>query len=97
MGDSTKNIEYWEGFTFMEHYRFPVLHGFNIINGKVIDVTHKIKRKPILGDFGVNKEYMGVKLKTDMIYDQMLAQKPCVTFIGNYYEGWPLLKNRWNK
>ncbi|WBX70873.1 hypothetical protein [Tenacibaculum retecalamus] len=95
LSDSTKKIEYWEGYTTSSIPTLPILHGFNVINGKIIDVTHKINKKHILGDFGKDKEYIGVKFETSRILEQIKAGKPSVSFIDDWNDGWAVLQNKW--
>jgi len=95
MGDLTDMIEYWEGYT-MDKGGFPILHGFNVINGKVIDFTHTINNKHILGNFGTEKEYLGVKFDKSLPLERLLSGKNSTSFIDNLDDGYPVLKSKWN-
>lgn len=90
--DDTNQIEYWEGYT--NSSSLPILHGFNVLNNKVIDVTHKINKKPILGLF-TEKEYIGVMFNKQLIQSRIMEGKDSISFIDNYQEGWPVLKEKW--
>jgi len=95
LSDESNQIEYWEGFTYDSEIQMAILHGFNTINGKVIDITHKINGKYIKGVFGIENEYMGVKFDKKMIIERICTGKDCTSFIDNWREGYPILKNKW--
>jgi hypothetical protein len=90
--DKTNQIEYWEGYTNFSS--IPILHGFNVLNNKVIDVTHKINKKPILGLF-TEKEYIGVRFNKELIQSRIMEGKDSISFIDNFQEGWPVLREKW--
>lgn len=94
LSDETNSIEYWEGFRLNSYTH---LHGFNIINGKIIDITKITFENQIFGEFKDDIQYMGVKFDKKMIYDRILSGKNCTTFIDNWEEGYPLLKTKWKK
>lgn len=97
MADSSDRIEYWEGFTTDTDFGgFPISHGFNVINGKVIDVTHEINNKHIFGNFGTRKEYIGVKFDKSLPLKRLRSGKNSTSFIDNIDEGFPVLKTKWN-
>ena len=93
--DNSDQIEYWEGYTLIDNAAFPIMHGFNVINGKVIDYTLDIDGQSILGTFPPTAQYIGIKMKKEWIIPQITSGKPCVSFIDNWAEGWPLLKMKW--
>jgi len=95
LGDETNLIEYWEGYKTESN--FPFLHGFNVINGKVIDITPIPSRKKIFGVFDENIEYTGVKFDKKMIFERILTGENCTSFIDNWEEGYPLFKSKWKK
>jgi len=91
--DTSDSIEYWEGYT--NSFGRPIMHGFNVLNGKVIDVTHKVKDNPILGEY-IDKEYIGVQFPKSMILERLRNGKNSVSFIDDYVDEWPVLKTKWN-
>lgn len=95
MLDKSKTIEYWEGYT--TSFGTPILHGFNVLNGKVIDVTHKSNGKPVMGVFNDDKEYIGVQFNIELAIDRLKGGQDCTSFIDNWREGWPVLKEKWVK
>ena len=95
MSDKSGAIEYWEGFT--SSFGLPILHGFNVIGGKVVDITHKLDGKHIMGDFGTEKEYIGVQFNIQLSKDRIKSGKDCTSFIDNWKEGWPVLHEKWDK
>lgn len=94
MLDVSKSIQYWEGFT--NFGAVPILHGFNVINRKVIDVTHKVDGKPILGVFDEDKEYIGVQFDVQLVYDRLRNGQESTSFIDNWKENWPIFKEKWS-
>ncbi|MCC5907032.1 MAG: hypothetical protein JJU13_12530 [Balneolaceae bacterium] len=90
--DKTNKIEYWEGFTDSFPVGIPVIHGFNVLNGKVIDVTLKIDGKPILGIYPNVKEYIGIKIPKEIVIDRFHNHPTSISFIDNLSDGFPLLK-----
>jgi hypothetical protein len=95
MCDKTGAIKYYEGFTNNEN--IAILHGFNVLNGKVVDVTHKIDGKPTLGIFEAGKEYIGVQFDVRLCYERIRAGKDSTSFIDNWREDWPVLKEKWKQ
>jgi hypothetical protein len=95
INDETNSIEYWEGYK--TELNFPFLHGFNVINGKVIDITRIPDRKKIFGVFDTNIEYTGVKFDKKMIHERIRSGKNCISFLDNWEEDYPILKTKWKK
>ncbi len=101
--ESDGKIQYVEGFA---DDIIPVVHGWNAINGKVIDLTwcddgdlvnkskkkwEKRKLKIVLGEFK-NIEYFGVVFPVDMIRKNMLKTKQYQSLIDDWENQYPLLK-----
>ena len=104
---SNDKILYVEGFALPENL-IPVLHSWNLINGKVIDLTwcndgdlidksesHWKKRKDniILGDF--KGEYFGVIIPTKLVNKKIIKTETFGSIIDDWENGFPLLKEKW--
>lgn len=104
---SNDKILYVEGFAKPENL-IPVLHSWNIINGKVIDLTwcddgdlidksesHWKKRKDniILGDF--KGEYFGVIIPTKLVRNRMIKTGTFSSLIDDWENRFPLLMKKW--
>jgi hypothetical protein len=61
----------------------------------VVDVTHGINNNHIYGDFGDEKEYVGVQFNKKLILDRLMSGKDSTSFIDNWTEGWPVLQKKW--
>lgn len=102
--ESDGKIQYVEGFAFGV---IPIPHAWNLINGKVIDLTwcndgnliekdrmrrNKRKENIILGEF-YKEEYFGVIFSIEEIRKNMLKKEMFTSIIDNWEEGYPLLKS----
>ena len=89
--DDTNKIKYIEGFAFLRAY-IPILHGWNTINGKVIDITFERYLKE--GDTNFGKAYLGVEIKKKLIVDKIMKTGKSSVFIDNREEAYPVLKRK---
>ncbi|WP_242084977.1 MULTISPECIES: hypothetical protein [Aestuariivivens] len=95
MRDESNNIQYFEGYTLSKDIAYPYSHGFNVINNKIVDITHTINGKHIFGDLKNSKAYMGVEFDKSLSFKRILSGKNCISFIDNWQEGFPILKSKW--
>ena len=93
--DSSK-CRYVEGFLFAG--LIPFEHGWNTINGKVVDFTmaHSNGGKPVLGEIPAGREYFGVEFPTKMVSGLWSRTGYSTPLVSNYGEDFPLLKGKGN-
>lgn len=103
---SNDKILYVEGFAKGKGL-IPVGHSWNLINGKVIDLTwcngnlldksertrDARKKRIILGEF--EGEYFGVIIPTRIIRKKIIKKGVWDSIIDNWENGFPLLKKKW--
>jgi hypothetical protein len=90
--DDKGEIQYSEG---LAQSIIPVMHGFNTINGKLIDLTWRDDEEQfILGKFSRNRAYYGVKFNKKTIIDRMKKTGFAGSIIDNYQEKFPVLKTK---
>ena len=70
-------FEYYEGWYVTENINLPLEHGWNVLNGKVIDVTSHNR-------FNVD-EYFGIKIPINYIRKMILKTGYSDGFLGRYY------------
>ena len=88
LSDSSNKIQYAEGYAYTD--LMPILHGFNVINGKVIDITWKNKKD----DNKKNHAYYGVALPTQYVRKQMLDMSMATSLIECYENKFDILKKK---
>ena len=100
-----------ERFEYAEGYAhgavLPVLHGWALLNGKVIDLTMRLRdghgdsvrkqREPwhadrVLGEFPSERVYYGKRFSRREVLLAMSDPKFTGSFIDDWERGWPLLK-----
>ena len=103
--DTSGALEYYEGFCSTGF--FPFMHGWLVLNGKVIDLTLPADReKPrglglknrILGKIPAHTEYLGVPCTKEESRAATIENEYFGPLLDDYGRGWPLLhniKNRW--
>jgi len=91
---SGDKIKYVEGYLYSGI--IPIEHAWNILNGKVLDFTmsHANNGKPILGLIPAGWDYYGVDLPTKMIVKYWAEHGTSDAMIGNWMEGYPILKEK---
>ena len=91
--DSAK-CRYVEGYLFAG--LIPIEHGWNTINGKVVDFTmaHANGGKPVLGEIPAGWEYFGVEFPTKMVRGLWSRTGYSTPLVSNYGEDFPLLKEK---
>lgn len=104
---ASNKIQYVEGFAYGV---IPINHSWNLINGKVIDLTwsngdllNKDKRKwktrkedIILGEF-TNEEYFGVIIPIKLIRKKIIKDGVWDSIIDDWENRYPLLRKPWVK
>lgn len=97
--DFTNQIKYCEGFAYSG--LIPLLHAWISINDKVVDVTWRKDYKKdgafTLGEFNSETAYMGLNVPKRTIRETLFEKEQSISFIDNYEDGWPLLKNKFIK
>jgi hypothetical protein len=98
-------LQYAEGYAYGAV--LPVLHGWALLNGKVIDLTMRLRdargesvRKPrepwhvdrILGEFPAERVYYGKRFSRREVLLAMSDPKFSGSFIDDWERDWPLLK-----
>lgn len=68
--------EYYEGWYVTEGINLPLEHGWNVLNGKVVDVTKR---------FNVN-EYFGIKIPMNYVKKMLVKTGYSDGFLGRYYD-----------
>ena len=75
-GIENEDLEYYEGWGISDiGINIPFEHGFNVLNGKVIDYTWK-----------KGLEYFGVRIPKDFYRKEMLRTKMAGTILFRYWE-----------
>jgi len=94
LSDRSNTIKYCEGMCL---HMIPTWHGFNILNGKVIDVTwtDDDSNKPILGTF-TDRAYHGVLISRKHINHTWAKKGTAESIIDNWQDKYPLLKKKFN-
>ena len=64
MSIDNRELKYYEGWGITKAVGIPMEHGFNVINGKVVDVTW---------EDGI--EYFGLKVSLDFVMKEMLKER----------------------
>jgi len=70
-----ERLRYYEGWGVTEAIGIPIEHGFNVINGKVIDISW---------EDGV--EYFGIELPLKFVREEMLREKIACTLLFRWWE-----------
>jgi hypothetical protein len=87
--DKSNLIKYHEGFYYMED-GFPALHGWNTLNGKLLDFTYEYKLKI---DFPENS-HIGIEVNKAWVLDCFKTKPQSTSYIDNWEEGYPALKSK---
>lgn len=90
-------ILYVEGFLFSGF--FPIQHGWNTLNGKVIDFTmkHANGGNPILGIIPNGWEYFGIPLSTLRIFKLWSDHGMSMPLVDNHLTEYELLRKPFNQ
>lgn len=70
-----RKLKYFEGWGITEAVGIPLEHGFNVIDGKVIDIS-----------WSDGKEYFGVEIPKDFIRKEMLRTETAGTILFRWFE-----------
>ena len=91
-------IKYIEGYVSTTGIPFPIEHGWNTINDKVIDFTmyHSNNGNPILGIIPEGWEYYGVQLPTKLITKHWMEYETADSLVRDYKSRYPLLRSQFN-
>lgn len=97
-------LRYVEGYALGV---IPMLHGWLSLNGKVVDLTMRLRSKlrrqscvgrrrlqdRVLGEFPSDeRQYRGVTFETDFVLARVVATGMMGTLIDDWQNGYPLLK-----
>lgn len=92
-------LTYAEGFVAMRDLPIPILHGWIMLNDKVIDPTirrGKPKKRDRLSDRALgaftDREYIGLLFTVDQVRERVLAMEEWSSFLDDYRNEFPLLK-----
>ena len=96
LNDESGKLKYHEGVVHHEDFLVVIHHGWNTINGKVIDFT---LNSMYCKDYPSGKytgEYYGFELKDakKWILDRISSGKDSSSYLANYGEGLPALKTK---
>lgn len=91
-----KGIKYIEGHS-MCISGLPMAHGFNLINGKVFDVTWDYNGEMVLGTIPEGWSYCGVEFSVKMIRTMWAKSGEAQAFIDYYGNSIGLFKTKYNK
>jgi len=100
MSDLKGKIKYVEGFIFKKDLDIPILHAWNEINGKVIDITIINKYGEFtLGSFEDDIAYCGSVFPTAYIRKIFLSKnsRSVLSDIANPNKLWPILHNKFTE
>ncbi len=100
MSDIKNKIKYVEGFIFKRESGIPILHAWNEINGKVVDLTLINKFGEFtLGAFEDDIAYCGSSFTTKYVRSMFLTKKSrsLLTDISNPNYLWPILQNQFTE
>lgn len=98
MADHKENIKYVEGFIFKEEIGIPILHAWNEINGKVIDITLINQYgEYTIGSFEKDIVYSGTIFPTSYIrklFSSRIKSRSVLSDISDPDNLWPVLKQK---
>lgn len=98
MSDSKNKIKYVEGFIFKREIGIPILHAWNEINGKIIDITLINKfGEYSLGEYENDMAYFGTVFPIGYvrsIFLQKTKSRSLLSDISDHNNPWPILKER---
>jgi hypothetical protein len=101
MADATEKIKYVEGFIFKEETGIPILHAWNEINGKVIDITIINKYgEYTIGAFENDIAYSGNIFPISYIrrlFASKTKSRSVLSDISDPNNFWPILKNQFTE
>lgn len=97
ISDLKGKIKYVEGFIFKKSLDIPILHAWNELNGKVIDLT--INNELTLGSYENDIAYCGSIFPTEYIRKIFLSKnsRSVLSDIANPIKLWPILKNKFTE
>lgn len=95
-------FKYVEGYCLTD-IGFPILHGWNVWNGKVIDTTLRLKQPRssyangftdrVIGEFDPPREYYGVTFRRDFILKRMLVTKEWSSVLDDWKQNYILIRS----
>lgn len=95
MADHKEKIKYVEGFIFKEEIGIPILHAWNEINGKVIDITLINKYgEYTIGSFEEDILYSGAVFPISYIRKTFLSKTKSRSVLDDISGHWPVLKHQ---
>jgi hypothetical protein len=92
INDTSNQIKYHEGFCYAD-LPFPIFHGWNSLNGKLLDFTLEYKRK-----FKFSEEsHMGIEVDKAWVLDRILNKKNSTAFLENEDDVYSALRTKYIK
>lgn len=95
-------FQYVEGYFAQEEIGpgFPIMHGWVILNGKVIDLTSRLSvprksgrlRDRVLGEFPAAREYFGVPVGRKYVMRSVFDPKFSGSIIDDWQRGFPVMR-----
>ena len=93
--DSSNMLKYHEGFIIGE-FGFPITHGWNTLNGKVVDfTTDKLDKK--FKNVENDREYFGIDVEKKWVMDRFENNTTSTSYLDNPHEEFPALKHKHRK
>lgn len=98
------DLDYAEGYVFTPGTEnFPILHGFILINDKIVDLTLRVRdpnyesiiegyEDRTIGLIPKGYVYFGYKLPNEDVVEQIETKNRTQTLLDNWEDGWPYLK-----
>jgi hypothetical protein len=102
VADLTDNILYEEGYCKINKFPFSILHGWNSINGKLIDITFKTldgklnkEGKYIIGIIPEDFTYLGTPFSKQTILKNWSETGYGQTLLDDPYREFPFLQKKY--
>lgn len=92
ISDTSNKIKYHEGFCDA-NFGFPILHGWNSLNGKLLDFTLDYKRKLKF----LEKSHIGIEVDKAWVLDRILNKKNSTAFLENEDDVYSALRTKYIK
>jgi len=92
INDTSNKIKYHEGF-FLDTAGFPIIHGWNSLNGKLLDFTLQYNGRMKFSD----KSHIGIEVDKAWVLDRIQNKKNSISYLDNYEDGFPAIRNKYIK
>lgn len=84
-------IKYYEGVILLES-GIPIEHAWNVVDGTLVDVTLRHKRRPIVGLMPDEWVYIGVEVPAEHVRAYALAHGVFGSIINDWYCKFPFMR-----